>query len=324
MSALDNFRQAVHELFGIGQSAKKEKLDDLLEAIERTGDSSAETSPVSSAARRALDTTDIQARDLLGETDAAPEPETFAAPERETYTAPEAAIEDEPEPVVYSRAEETPRTAAWEDTGSKSYAREAASAAAAAAEAETANEEEAPAYGEPVFAPAQARAAEPARDYESGDFSVLGPQKDTSVIARGATVIGRIRTDGHMEIMGRVDGSIDADGDVAIQGQVIGKVKGNYLGLDSCRVKGNLSGASGVVVNTDSIVVGDVMTESILLDGKLKGNINANHTVAFKNNAYVIGDVQAGQLSVEAGAVLNGMVTTVGHDDDRLFENLFL
>jgi len=140
-------------------------------------------------------------------------------------------------------------------------------------------------------------------------------EKSISIIAREATVLGDIITEGHIDVIGNVRGNIAAQGDVAIHGQVRGNVDGEKIGLYNSRVKGNLSAKQGVIVNDTSIIDGDVATKNIIFDGKVRGSIAAESVVVLRSHSYCLGDVTAASIAVEPGAVINGTVRTIVEGD---------
>jgi len=153
------------------------------------------------------------------------------------------------------------------------------------------------------------------------EMVVLEPRKQTSVIAEGTSITGRIRSSGHIEIMGKVDGNIEADGDVTVSGKVSGNIKGDQLRMLNCNVKGNLEADSRAVINSESVIIGDLNADSLVLDGKLKGNVNVAKTAVFNSNSYLLGDITTSTISVDAGAVINGMVRTyVDYDAESPFD----
>lgn len=158
---------------------------------------------------------------------------------------------------------------------------------------------------------------------ESGEMVVLEPRKQTSVIAEGTTITGRLRSSGHVEIMGKMDGNVEADGDVTVSGKVTGNIKGEQLRMLNCNVKGNLEADSRVVINSESVIIGDLNADSLVLDGKLKGNITVAKTAVVNSNSYLMGDITTSTISVDAGAIINGMVRTfVDYDADSPFEKV--
>lgn len=136
-----------------------------------------------------------------------------------------------------------------------------------------------------------------------------------SLISKEATVLGDIITEGHIDIVGKVRGNVEAEGNVAVRGLVSGDLSGEKIGLYKCRVKGNLSAGTGVVIDSDSVIIGDVDTDNIVLGGKLKGDIKADKMAVLRSDAYFIGDVETESIAVESGAVVNGNIKTLVHGD---------
>ena len=156
------------------------------------------------------------------------------------------------------------------------------------------------AVGQPIFR------SETSGDEESSDTSIMG----VSLISKETTILGDIITEGHIDIIGKVRGNVDAEGNVAVRGLVSGDLAGDKIGLYKCRVKGNLSAGTGVVIDSDSVIIGNVDTENVVLGGKLKGDINAIKMAVIRSDAYFLGDLETESLAVESGAVVNGNVRT--------------
>ena len=151
-------------------------------------------------------------------------------------------------------------------------------------------------------------------DQQAGD-AAEAQAMGVSLISKEATVLGDIITEGHIDIVGKVRGNIDAEGNVAVRGLVSGDLTGEKIGLYKCRVKGNLKAGTGVVIDSDSVIVGDVDTENVVLGGKLKGDIKAVNMAVLRSDAYFIGDVETESIAVESGAVVNGNIRTIVHGD---------
>jgi len=161
------------------------------------------------------------------------------------------------------------------------------------------------AVGQPIYR------NEPSDDEDSTEAAVMG----VSLISKEATVLGDIITEGHIDIVGKVRGNVDAEGNVAVRGLVSGDLSGEKIGLYKCRVKGNLNAGTGVVIDSESVIIGDVDTDNVVLGGKLKGDIKAMKMAVIRSDAYFLGDVETESLAVESGAVVNGNVKTVVQGD---------
>lgn len=95
-----------------------------------------------------------------------------------------------------------------------------------------------------------------------------------SVIASEVEINGTIKSTGPMRIDGKLDGELQCGGDA-----VIGK---------SATIKGNL------VVN------------SVTVEGTINGNITAKDRIEMKSSARVMGDIRAKRLAVEDGVTFIG------------------
>jgi len=146
---------------------------------------------------------------------------------------------------------------------------------------------------------------------DSDESQIMG----VSLISKEATVLGDIITEGHIDIVGKVRGNVEAEGNVAVRGLVSGDLSGEKIGLYKCRVKGDLTAGTGVVIDSDSVIIGDVDTENIVLGGKLKGDIKAVKMAVLRSDAYFIGDVETETIAVESGAVVNGSIRTMVQGD---------
>jgi cytoskeletal protein CcmA (bactofilin family) len=136
-----------------------------------------------------------------------------------------------------------------------------------------------------------------------------------SVISEDAYVDGNITTKGDIEIYGGIAGDVKAQGAVDIQGAIRGDVRGEKLGLYGCTVQGDLRASTGILVDAESMVIGDVRTKNIYLDGKLKGDIQSEEVSLLRSNAYYVGDIVTGSIAIEGGATINGNIRTLIEGD---------
>lgn len=146
---------------------------------------------------------------------------------------------------------------------------------------------------------------------------------ETTVIAKGTSIVGKISTNGHVDMFGSVKGDIEAGGNVKVCGKIIGDVKGQKIDLVACSVKGNLTAASTLNIDSDSIVVGDAAASELNMDGKLRGNVKVDNAASFQKNTLVDGNVTAAVVSMNEGAELRGAIEILrsekGQDVDKFF-----
>jgi len=103
---------------------------------------------------------------------------------------------------------------------------------------------------------------------------------DTTVIAKGARVRGRILGSATLEIHGHVEGEILVQGDLTVG-------DGGMVGSD-------LSG------------------RRVVVRGAVRGDVTGDEAVVLEDGAKVVGDVRAPRIAIAPGALVRGYVETSG------------
>ena len=142
-----------------------------------------------------------------------------------------------------------------------------------------------------------------------------------TIIAQGTTIIGDIKASGDVEMLGSLRGNLEGSGVLKLCGKIAGNIKGKQIELCNSALQGNITATADVIIDSGSVVVGNITANSVVLGGRVKGNLIANTTVAFSENALLIGNVQASQLSVSNGAKLEGEIKIRREkEDERAFD----
>ena len=97
-----------------------------------------------------------------------------------------------------------------------------------------------------------------------------------TIIAEGVKVEGDFVSNGHVTIEGCVSGHVQATGDVRIGAR--------------------------------AVIDADVSAQNAFVAGTVKGTVHAQERAELTASSRVTGDISARVLSVEAGALLNGVV----------------
>ncbi len=130
--------------------------------------------------------------------------------------------------------------------------------------------------------------------------------KQTTVISKGTVITGDIKSEGNLEVYGAVTGGIMATGNIKINGKQIGDIQGSSITLSSCTVRGNITATEDMNIDSDSVIIGDIRTKNLMINGRLQGNIQAKNSITCQSNAIVIGDLKAATVTVNNGAKLQG------------------
>jgi len=101
-----------------------------------------------------------------------------------------------------------------------------------------------------------------------------------------------------------VTGNIESDGSVKIEG----------------RVEGDIKAAGDVTTLANSVIVGSIWCENMILAGTVTGNIYAKNNLHLESTARLNGDVEIHSLVTDEGAVFEGnckMIATPPDDSSN-------
>lgn len=141
-------------------------------------------------------------------------------------------------------------------------------------------------------------------------YQSLEPTEQT-FITKDTIIEGSILTKSDIKISGCMKGNLTSDHDIYINGQVDGDVKGNAVTLNNGVVKGNITSESYINLNEKSIVIGDLIGDTVDSDGKVKGNLRITNSVALKSNAIVHGNITSKNINMQDGSVIKGSLEII-------------
>lgn len=155
--------------------------------------------------------------------------------------------------------------------------------------------------------------SEAAMDNTTDIFSAASASTDTAVttVSRNTSIVGEIHSDSNVEILGSMKGNIITKGDVNVFGKVLGDIKGANIDLTACTVQGNIIATGMLNIDSDSVLVGDIKSENLIINGKLKGNAQIRNMITCQSNALILGNVTAAVASINEGAKLQGSMQIV-------------
>ncbi len=89
------------------------------------------------------------------------------------------------------------------------------------------------------------------------------------------------------------------------------KVKGNFFGEGDIIVEGILEGeiktSKNLLIGPKAIVHANIEANQAKISGEVHGNIHIKGYLELSSNAKINGDIQAAKISIEPGAIFNGL-----------------
>lgn len=143
----------------------------------------------------------------------------------------------------------------------------------------------------------------------------------TTIITRNTIVEGNIKSFENIELNGKVKGTIDTTKNVGVSGYVQGDIVATDILLEGAQIKGNISSKGALLMDKDTLLVGDVEAQNTRVDGKIKGEVNIGGNGEFLSNSVVVGNITVSNFYVQYGARMQGYINTNFSKSEE--ENMF-
>ncbi len=148
---------------------------------------------------------------------------------------------------------------------------------------------------------------------------------EVGIVTAGMAVAGNIYSAGHMEIYGNVDGNVEINGSLRLLGTITGNVKASEVIVESGKIKGDVTVATGISIANGSVVIGQIAAGTgAVIAGAVKGDIDIHGPVTLDSTAIIKGNIKSQSVQMANGAMLDGMCSQCYSEVDlsSFFENL--
>ncbi len=129
---------------------------------------------------------------------------------------------------------------------------------------------------------------------------------EIAVIPKGTVINGNIDINGKLEMYGEINGNINSNDRVNICGAVTGDIKANDLYTKDSFIEGKIECVQGAVVRDNTVILGDIYADSLVIDGAIQGKLDVKGCVTVGDKAIVDSDIKAKAIQVSNGAAING------------------
>lgn len=130
--------------------------------------------------------------------------------------------------------------------------------------------------------------------------------QEVTVITKGTTISGGIKSDTSLVVKGTIEGDVECDGKLTITGHVSGNTTAAEIYVNTPRLEGDINSKGFVKIDVGTVVIGKVICTSVVVAGAVKGDIEVNGPVVIDSTAVVKGDIKAKSIQVNSGAVIDG------------------
>ena len=130
--------------------------------------------------------------------------------------------------------------------------------------------------------------------------------EETTVITKGTTISGGIKSDTSLIVKGVIEGDVECQGKLTITGHVAGNSTASEIYVNTPRLEGSLNSQGSVKIDVSTVVIGSITSASVVVAGAAKGDIDVNGPVIIDSTAVVKGSVFAKSIQINSGAVIDG------------------
>lgn len=90
----------------------------------------------------------------------------------------------------------------------------------------------------------------------------------------------------------KIVGDCESDGTIRVEGSVEGSVKA----------------AKSVVIGTEGIVIGDIVTQDAIVAGRVQGSVTAESRVELQSTCRIQGDIRSRRVKLDEGGQVDGQM----------------
>lgn len=157
---------------------------------------------------------------------------------------------------------------------------------------------------------------------ERTDGGEVYNSEETTVITKGTTINGGIKSDTSLIVKGVIEGDVECQGKLTVTGRVAGNSTASEIYVNTPRLNGNLVSKGSVKVDVGTVVIGNISSASVVVAGAVKGDIDVNGPIVVDSTAVVQGSIIGKSIQINSGAVVDGMCSLryADVDLDTFFE----
>lgn len=151
---------------------------------------------------------------------------------------------------------------------------------------------------------------------EESVFNAEDADTETTYITKGSKLTGDLETDGSIDIIGTIEGSVSCKGKVVVGGKVVGNIIAGELYANNARIEGDIKSYGSVKVGVGSMIIGGIEGESAVIAGAVNGDIDVKGPVIVDSTAVIMGNIKSRSVQINNGAVIEGFCSQSYSDID--------
>lgn len=143
------------------------------------------------------------------------------------------------------------------------------------------------------------------------------PVIETAYITKDTKIVGTVTSMSNLDICGEIIGDVESQHRIRISGKIEGNIKGKDIEIVNASIKGNITASQWLAVGGKSIIRGNISANEVEFNSRISGNLNVKKEISIQKDSCITGDISAMSISIEKGAMIKGMLTTLGETENN-------
>jgi cytoskeletal protein CcmA (bactofilin family) len=139
---------------------------------------------------------------------------------------------------------------------------------------------------------------------------------DTTYITGMTTIKGDIETEGSIDLIGTVKGSVTCLGKLIVGGEIYGNITVGELYANQAHLEGDIHADGDVKIGVGTVIVGNIVSNAAVIAGAVNGDIDVHGPVIVDSTAVIVGNIKSKSVQINNGAVVEGFCSQCYSDVD--------
>jgi len=145
---------------------------------------------------------------------------------------------------------------------------------------------------------------------------ISGLAADCTYITAKTKIRGDIETEGDIDLIGEVTGTVTCAGKLIAGGIIHGNVKAGELYANQARIEGEVRADGDIKVGIGTVILGNIFGTSAVIAGAVQGDIDVNGPVIVDSSAVIVGNIKSKSVQINNGAIIEGFCSQAYLDVD--------
>lgn len=129
-----------------------------------------------------------------------------------------------------------------------------------------------------------------------------------TIITKDSRIEGLLKTKHRLEVDGEIVGNVSCEKSLTVTGKIIGDILAERINSQGSHLEGNVSIKQDAIIESNSVIVGNLSAEDIEINGTVEGDVKASNSLVILENGQVFGDIITPKIKISEGAVIKGNV----------------